>query len=65
MRPDFQPALAPPPGVTPNYDHPEDVLRTVNLVTQGLSIPIVSTFVALRMYARYRTSRRYGPDDCE
>ena len=57
--------LAPPPGVIPNFEHPEDVLRTVNLVTQALSISIVSAFVMLRIFARYRVSHSYGPDDCE
>ena len=61
----FEGALAPPPGVTPNFEHPHDVLRTVNLVTQALSIPTVSFFVMLRMFAKYRLSRALGADDCE
>lgn len=62
---DIKGGLPPPPGVKPNFEHPQDVLRTVNLVTQALSIPIVSSFVLLRMYARYRIARSYKPDDCE
>lgn len=62
---DSKGGLPPPTGVIPNFEHPQDVLRTVNLVTQALSISIVSGFVMLRIFARYRTSRAYGPDDCE
>lgn len=57
--------MPPPPGVTPNFEHPKDVLRTVNLVTQTLSIAIVTAFVLLRIFARYRIARAYKPDDCE
>lgn len=61
---DSKGGLAPPSGVIPNFDHPHDVLRTVNLVTQASSISMVSAFVVLRIYARYRISRAYKPDDC-
>lgn len=41
-----------PSGVTPNFDEPADVLRTVNYVTQALSILFVTVFVGLKHYAK-------------
>lgn len=46
-------ALAPPEGVTPDLEHPEDVLHTINYVTQGLTIVMVTIFVGLRAYAKW------------
>lgn len=45
--------------------NPTDVYHTVNLVTQWLCIPIVSAFVALRFYTRFRFNQRLGVEDCE
>lgn len=45
--------------------HPEDVYHTVNLVTQCLCIPIVTIFVALRFYTRWRFKQSLGVEDCE
>ncbi|GJC78814.1 hypothetical protein ColLi_01652 [Colletotrichum liriopes] len=42
----------PPEGVVPNLQHPEDVLHTINLVSQILSITSVSLFMMLRIYAK-------------
>jgi hypothetical protein len=44
---------------------PHDVYHTVNLVTQILCIPIVSIFVALRFYTRWRFRQGLGVEDCE
>ncbi|EHK23197.1 uncharacterized protein TRIVIDRAFT_71185 [Trichoderma virens Gv29-8] len=49
------PGAAPPPeGVIPDLAHPQDVLRTVNYVTQALTIFFVTIFVAIRYYAKSR-----------
>lgn len=45
--------------------HPDDVYRTVNLVTQCLCIPICTAFVALRFYTRFRFKQVLGVEDCE
>ncbi|KZL77827.1 integral membrane protein [Colletotrichum tofieldiae] len=45
-------AAPPPEGVVPNLQHPEDVLHTINLVSQILSITSVSLFMMLRIYAK-------------
>ncbi|CAG7951317.1 unnamed protein product [Penicillium nalgiovense] len=44
-------------------ENPTDVLHTVNLVTQGLCIPIVTIFVALRFYTRFRFKQSLGVED--
>ncbi|KAL1872377.1 hypothetical protein Daus18300_004347 [Diaporthe australafricana] len=41
-----------PAGVTVDFDNPTDALRTVNYVTQALSIVIVTVFVCLKHYAK-------------
>lgn len=46
-------------------DNPTDVLYTVNLVTQGLCIPIVTVFVTLRFYTRFRFKQSLGVEDRE
>ncbi|KAI2794928.1 hypothetical protein POX_a01529 [Penicillium oxalicum] len=43
--------------------HPYDVYHTINLVTQCLCIPIVSIFVALRFYVRFRFRLSLGVED--
>lgn len=49
----LQTGAAPPPeGFTPNFDHPTDVLRTINYVTQGLSLVFVTLFMFLKYYAK-------------
>lgn len=45
-------AATPPDGITPNFDNPTDVLRTVNYVTQALSLFFVSLFMCLKYYAK-------------
>ncbi|KAL8339273.1 hypothetical protein RB601_005858 [Gaeumannomyces tritici] len=47
-----QAARPPPPGVVPDLEHPEDVLHTVNIVTQILSLFFVSSFTLMRLYAK-------------
>ncbi|KAL7961874.1 hypothetical protein V8C34DRAFT_301955 [Trichoderma compactum] len=60
------PGAAPPPeGVIPDLAHPQDVLRTVNYVTQGLTIFFVSIIVAVRFCAKARVpGGGFTPDDC-
>ncbi|KXG50857.1 uncharacterized protein PGRI_064290 [Penicillium griseofulvum] len=44
-------------------ENPTDVLHTLNLVTQYICIPIVTIFVALRFYTRYRFKQSLGVED--
>ncbi|KAF7717967.1 Uncharacterized protein PECH_004669 [Penicillium ucsense] len=43
--------------------HPYSAINTINLVTQCLCIPIVSIFVALRFYVRFRFRMGLGVED--
>ncbi|KAJ5641417.1 hypothetical protein N7490_005417, partial [Penicillium lividum] len=44
-------------------DRPKDVLHTVNIVTQALCIPIVTLFVALRVYTRVLFKQKMEIED--
>lgn len=46
-------------------ENPTDVLHTINIVTQALCIPIVTVFVALRFYTRFRFKQSLGVEDSE
>lgn len=59
-----QGAALPPSGVTPDFANPVDVLHTVNLVAQILSIVLVSVFVLLRTYAKAVLAPPFLLDDC-
>ncbi|KAJ5972266.1 uncharacterized protein N7479_002184 [Penicillium vulpinum] len=41
----------------------DDALHTINLVTQYICIPIVTIFVALRFYTRFRFKQSQGVED--
>jgi hypothetical protein len=45
-------AVAPPNGVIPNFEHPQDVLYTINLIVEVLCIALVIPFVSSRVYIR-------------
>ncbi|CAL8583259.1 hypothetical protein XPA_008888 [Xanthoria parietina] len=47
------PLATPPPGVTPNFDHPESNSWHVN-VTAAICIPLIVIFSSLRLYNQYR-----------
>ncbi|CAI7645384.1 unnamed protein product [Penicillium glandicola] len=44
-------------------EHRTDILHTVNLVTQCLCIPVVTIFIALRFYTRFRFKQSLGLED--
>lgn len=54
----------PPPGKVPNFEHPEDVLHTINLVSQVLAIALITPVVGLRLWTRWRVSPPFLIDDC-
>lgn len=59
-------AGAPPAGVIPNVDHPQDLLRSLNYVTQGLTLIFVSAFMGLRIYSKMTVLRgNFGWEDCK
>lgn len=60
--PEFTPALKPPPGVNSSPDHPDTLIPLAN-ITIGLCIPLVTIFVALRMYVRLFIKRVWILED--
>lgn len=61
-----QPAMAPPEGVVADLQNPTDVLRTVNFVTQALTLTLCSAFVFIRSMQKLRAATMViSVDDCE
>ncbi|KAL5866539.1 hypothetical protein ACKVWM_010473 [Pyricularia oryzae] len=56
-------AAFPPPGVSPDFAHPRDVLHTVNIVTQVVSMVLITPLVALRMFVRVYASPPFLNED--
>ncbi|KAJ8117018.1 hypothetical protein OPT61_g1701 [Boeremia exigua] len=48
-------AAPPPPGYTSDLLHPKDELRTINIVTQALTLTFCTAFVWIRGYHKFRT----------
>jgi len=58
-------AIPPPPGVEPNFENPEDILHTINLVSQILSMVIMTPFIIIRVYVKIWVAPPFLPDDCK
>lgn len=59
-------AIAPPAGEQADLNNPQDVLRTINYVTQVLTLVLVTLFVALRLFVKFHVYKgRWTADDCE
>ncbi|TQN64683.1 Satratoxin biosynthesis SC1 cluster protein 4 [Colletotrichum shisoi] len=56
-------ASPPPDGKAANLGNPEDVLHSINLVSQVLSITLITLFVALRMYTKSIVAPPFHTDD--
>ncbi|KAK8024303.1 hypothetical protein PG993_012369 [Apiospora rasikravindrae] len=57
-------AVPPPPGVTPNFQHPPDAGRTTNLVGSIVCVTVVFFAFLLRCYAKYSIRQKYTIEDC-
>lgn len=58
------PAGPPPPGVVPNFDHPQS--RAIDVyVGMGVCIGITSILIILRVYVKLAVTHMWGWDDCE
>ena len=61
-----RPAMAPPEGVVADLENPTDVIRTINFVTQALTLTLCSGFVAIRGVQKFRMATTvFSFDDCE
>lgn len=60
-----KPAMAPPTGVVADLENPTDVLRTINFVTQALTLTLCSGFVFIRGVQKFRMATTiFSVDDC-
>ena len=57
-------ALPPPPGIIPNFAHPDKTVWTASVVTQVLCLVIVGMLMGLRIYVRTSVMNNFGKDDC-
>ncbi|CEF84523.1 hypothetical protein FGSG_13487 [Fusarium graminearum PH-1] len=53
-----------PPGVVPDYNHPEDVYWTLNIVLAVICVFFTTTFFLVRVYVKRTISRNIGVEDC-
>lgn len=56
------PALAPPKGVTPNFDNPSNLAAPELAVLQ---LTLATLFVAMRLYTKRFVVKRILAEDCE
>ena len=54
--------VPPPPGVTPNFENPEQGGRHV-IVLGFVGIPITFAFLIMRLYTKARINRSFGSED--
>jgi hypothetical protein len=58
--------MVPPEGVVADLENPIDVLRTINFVTQALTLTLCSGFVFIRGVQKFRvTNPIFSVDDCK
>lgn len=61
-----QPAMEPPEGVDADLENPTDVLWTVNIATQALTIIFCTIFVFVRGLQKFRLPTLHvSIDDCK
>lgn len=58
------PAAEPPPGVIPNFDHPQS-RAIVEYVGVGICLGVTLIFVLLRVYVKLVVTHAWGWDDGE
>lgn len=56
-------ALAPPPGVTPDFQNPVS-LHKYNILCQAVCLSASTLFVWARMYSKARVIPPIGVEDC-
>lgn len=60
-----EPIIPAPPGKVSDLENPEDALHTVNLVTQVLSMVVVTILVVLRVVIKMRLRNWLQIEDCK
>lgn len=54
-----------PPGVVPDYNHPEDVYWTLNVVIISICVVLITGFLAARVHVKRTINRKILTEDCE
>ncbi|RGP77298.1 hypothetical protein FLONG3_4596 [Fusarium longipes] len=54
-----------PPGVVPDYNNPEDVYWTLNIVMTVICVVFVTVFFLVRVYVKRTINRNIGVEDCQ
>ncbi|KAI3401820.1 hypothetical protein diail_8198 [Diaporthe ilicicola] len=62
--PSMFPALAPPPGVLPNFNNPATRAPAARIVI-CITLSVMILFVSLRIYTKIFVTRLFGVDDCK
>ena len=60
-----QGGLSAPPGVTPNFDHPDRSLQAVDYFVQAIFFSVITPIVVARLYGRAFVTRMFAAEDCE
>ena len=58
------PALAPPPGVQPNFVNPPSYEHTL-IILEGIFVPLMLFVVFIRLFVRAKVTKTWGWDDCK
>lgn len=58
------PAASPPPGVTPNFEHPSEFEKSGFIVAITLLV-IITLLFSMRMFVKTRIARHIAIEDCE
>ena len=60
----FVPAGAPPPGIVPNFEDPDDTLESAIVATVTVIVSLTTVFTFARLVARI-SAPRFALEDCE
>jgi hypothetical protein len=53
-----------PPGVVADYNNPEDVYWTLNIVLMIICVFFITLLFVIRVYVKRTISRNFGLEDC-
>lgn len=54
-----------PPGVVPDFDNPEDVFWTLNVVMISICVSFVVIFYGIRLYVKRTITHKILKEDCK
>ena len=60
-----EPAAPPPLGVIPDFSNPSGGIHLWLKVTQFICLPVVTSFVIMRLYAKLLIKHMFYVEDCK